>query len=350
MIAAGGTGGHVFPALALGIELRDRGTDVVWVGRREGLEYEVASTHRFPFEPFAATGFYGKGIGTKVRALGQLAVGFWRAFGLLDRVKPDGVVATGGFATAAVLGATRFGRTPMFLLEQNCIPGRVTRHFAPAALRSFLTFPTEKPFPGPSEIAGCPLRRDIVGWQADGTAGAGPQADVEGNTVLVLGGSLGARALNKAAVEAAAALPQYHFVILSGRRDYADIKERAASPNCEVVEFTLHPEELYRRAAIAVSRSGGVVLSELLAFGVPAILVPYPFAIDKHQDANARYLASVGAAFVLGEERLAELPSAVEGLMADEQRRRLMAHAARLVARPNAAAAIAERIIECLAD
>lgn len=350
MIAAGGTGGHVFPALALGIELRDRGAAVVWAGRREGFEYEVAAEHRFAFEPLAATGFYGKGIGIKVRALWQLMVGFWRALGLLDRVKPDGVVATGGFATAAVLGATRFGRTPMFLLEQNCIPGRVTRFFAPSATRSFLTFPTEKPYPGPSEVIGCPLRRDIVGWQAEATAGAEPQAAVEGNTVLVLGGSLGARALNEAAIAAAAALPQYHFVILSGRRDYVDIKERAASANCEVVEFTSHPEELYRRAAIAVSRAGGVVLSELLAFGVPGILVPYPFATDKHQDANARYLASVGAAFVLDEERLAELPSAIEGLMADEQRRRLMRSAARLVARPNAAAAIAERIIECLAD
>jgi UDP-N-acetylglucosamine--N-acetylmuramyl-(pentapeptide) pyrophosphoryl-undecaprenol N-acetylglucosamine transferase len=339
VLGAGGTGGHVFPALALGIEMRDIEIEVVWAGRQSGLESRVAVEHGFAFEPLASAGFYGKGVGAKVSAAWLLCRGLFQAIGLLRRIAPSGVVATGGFATAALLAAAGFVGTPFFLLEQNCIPGRVTRFFAPRARESFLAFPTAKPFPGIHSVTGNPLRRELS---------RGSRED-DGRTVLFIGGSLGAQALNLAAIDTAAALTNLNFIILAGRRDYEFVRSRVRSRNCEIVEFTSHPEELYRRATIAVSRAGGVVLSELVAFGIPAILVPFPYATDRHQDANAEHLASLGAASVLDQNRLSGLTSLVHTLMDDLPRRRRMEAVARSVARPDAAQTIARRVQACLA-
>ena len=338
VLGAGGTGGHVFPALALGIEMRDLGIDVIWAGRESGLENQAAVDHGFAFEPLASAGFYGKGLGRKVQAAWLLGRGFMQAISLLRRVKPSGVVATGGFATAALLAATEFGGTPYFLLEQNCIPGRVTSFFAPRARETLLAFPSVKPLPGASSVTGNPLRREFS---------RGERCD-DGRTVLFIGGSLGAQALNLAALDTAAALSNLNFIILAGRRDYEFVRSHVHSRNCELVEFTSHPEELYRRATIAVSRAGGVVLSELVAFGIPAILIPFPSATDRHQDANPQYLASVGAASVLDQSRLSGLTSLVHTLMDAAPRRRQMETAARSIAKPDAASTIARRVAEVL--
>ncbi len=339
VLGAGGTGGHVFPALALGIEMRDLGIEVLWAGRESGLENQVAAENGFAFEPLASAGFYGKGPGPKVQAIWLLCRGLLQAISLLRQVKPSGVVATGGFATAGLLAATEFSGTPYFLMEQNCIPGRVTSFFSPRARETFLAFPGKEPFPGASSLTGNPLRREFR---------QGERSD-DGKTVLFIGGSLGAHALNAAALDAAAALANLNFIILTGRRDYEFVRSRVTSKNVELVESTSHPEELYRRATIAVSRAGGVVLSELVAFGIPAILIPFPYATDRHQDANAEYLASIGAASVLDQSRLSGLTSLVRTLMDDAPRRQQMEVAARSIARPDAASTIARRIQECLA-
>jgi UDP-N-acetylglucosamine--N-acetylmuramyl-(pentapeptide) pyrophosphoryl-undecaprenol N-acetylglucosamine transferase len=339
VLGAGGTGGHVFPALALAVELRELGADVLWVGRESGLESQVAVENGFAFEGLASAGFYGKSILGKARAAWLLCRGLLQAISLLRRVKPSGVAATGGYATAALLAATEFAGIPYFLLEQNRIPGRVTTFFAPQARETFLAFPSVKPLPGVSGVSGNPLRRQFS---------QGARAD-DGKTVFFIGGSLGAQALNLAALDAAAALSNLNFVILTGRRDYEFVRSRVRSSNCELVEFTSHPEELYRKATIAVSRAGGVVLSELVAFGIPAILIPFPHATDRHQDANANYLVSVGAAEVLDQSRLSGLTSLIGTMMDDASRRQQMEKAARSIARPDAAPAIARRIKECLA-
>jgi len=336
VLGAGGTGGHVFPALALGIEMRDLGIEVLWAGRESSLESKVAAENGFAFEPLASAGFYGKGLGSKARAAWLLCRGLVQAISLLLRVKPSGVVATGGFATAGLLAATEFGGTPYFLLEQNCIPGRVTGFFSPRARETFLAFPSTEPFAGASSVSGNPLRREFS---------QGGRSD-DGKTVLFIGGSLGAQALNTAALDAAAALANLNFIILTGRRNYDFVRSRVTSKNVELVEFTSHPEELYRRTTIAVSRAGGVVLSELVAFGIPAILIPFPYATDRHQDANAAHLASVGAASVLDQSRLSGLTSLIRTLMDDAPRRQQMEAAARSIAKPDAARTIACRIAE----
>jgi UDP-N-acetylglucosamine--N-acetylmuramyl-(pentapeptide) pyrophosphoryl-undecaprenol N-acetylglucosamine transferase len=339
ILGAGGTGGHVFPALAVGLELRQSGAEVTWVGRSGGLEESVAEQHGFKFEPLPAGAFFGKGVAAKLSAGWLLARGAGSALGLLRGLAPNAVVATGGFATAGLLTAAALLGVPRFLMEQNCIPGRVTRFFAPGAKESFLAFPTVNVFPGPHSVTGNPLRSELA---------TGERAD-DGRTVLFLGGSLGAQALNLAALDAAAALTTLSFIVLAGRRDFEFVRARVRSRNCEVIEFTARPEELYRRATIAVSRAGGVVLSELVAFGIPAILVPFPSATDRHQHANAEYLEKVGASTLLDQNRLSGLTSLIRTLMDDLPRRGAMELAARSVARPDAASAISRRISECLA-
>jgi len=340
VLGAGGTGGHVFPALALGIEMRELGIDVLWVGREAGLENQVAVENGFELTVLASAGFYGKGIGGKARAAWLLGRGLAQAISLLRRVKPTGVVATGGFATAALLAAAEFGGTPYFLLEQNCIPGRVTSFFAPRARETFLAFPGASPFPGASSVVGNPLRREL---------GRGERND-DGRTVLCIGGSLGAQALSEAALDVAAALSNLNFIIVTGHRDFEFVRSRVRSKNVKLVEFTSHPEELYRMATIAVSRAGGVVLSELVASGIPAILIPFPYATDRHQHANARYLASVGAASVLEQSRLSGLTSLVRTLMDDAPRREQMEAAGRSIAKPDAASVIARKVAEELSQ
>ena len=188
-------------------------------------------------------------------------------------------------------------------------------------------------------MTGNPLRPEIV---ADGRAD-------DGRTVLVLGGSLGARALSFAALDAASVLTGTRFILLTGRRDFDMVRSVARGGNVELVDFTDRPHELYRRATVAVSRAGGMAVSELAAFGIPAILVPFPHATDRHQEANAQYLASLGAASTMDECRLSGLSSELKLLLDDEGRRQRMSDAARRAAKPDAAVAAAEEIERCLA-
>jgi UDP-N-acetylglucosamine--N-acetylmuramyl-(pentapeptide) pyrophosphoryl-undecaprenol N-acetylglucosamine transferase len=349
LLTAGGTGGHVFPALSLGEELRRVGVEVIWTGRHGELEWTVAQEHGFVFEGLAATGFYGKRLATKLLALRQATVGFFNALGVLRRLRPDGVVATGGFASVAMLGAAALVGLPFFLLEQNRVPGKVTHFFAPHARESYLTFPTFHPFLGRHAVLGCPLRPELVSVARDEQDTVQRRIASGKKTVLILGGSGGARALSLAGLDAAAALTSYRFLILAGRRDYERVRSLVRTQNCEVVEFTSRPQELYRQATLAVSRAGGVALSELAAFGLPAILVPFPHATDGHQEANARYAAATGAALVLDESSLSSLASVVQELLGSELRLAAMSAAARGLARLDAARAITERIRACLA-
>jgi UDP-N-acetylglucosamine--N-acetylmuramyl-(pentapeptide) pyrophosphoryl-undecaprenol N-acetylglucosamine transferase len=338
LVAAGGTGGHILPALALASELMKAGDEVTWLGRADGMEAELVERRGIGLRPVPAARLPGRRL-HRVPAWCITSLRGVAAAGSAMRPRPDALVAAGGYVSAAPLAAAWFRRVPYFLLEQNRVPGRVTRLFAPGARRTFLGFPTVTRLPGDSEVAGNPLR--------PGPA-AGLRAD-DGRTVLVLGGSLGARALNLAALDAAAALTNLRFIILAGRRDHALVKARVRSANCELVEFTDRPEELYRQATIAVSRAGGMVLSELVASGIPAILVPYPHATDRHQEANAEWLASNGAAITLDQNHLSGLTVLIRGLIDDAPRRSRMEAAARELARPDAAATIARRIRECSA-
>ncbi|MEO0069202.1 MAG: UDP-N-acetylglucosamine--N-acetylmuramyl-(pentapeptide) pyrophosphoryl-undecaprenol N-acetylglucosamine transferase [candidate division WOR-3 bacterium] len=340
-MVAGGTGGHIFPALALARELAQREVKVFWAGSAEGMEKDIVEKNGFEFCEIKTNSRRLKAKGKVLKKLFTLQYALFtmlNGFKVLDRINPQGIIATGSYAASGILFAGLLQRRSFFLLEQNRIPGRVTRFFAPFARESFLTFPPEGGFPGRYQMVGTPLREEILRVKRED----------DGKTVLVLGGSQGARALNLAGLDMAATLPNYHFIILTGRRDYQICKALIRSKNCELVEWTDHPEELYQKATIAVSRAGGLVISELLSLGIPAILVPYPYATSGHQEANARYLESLGAAIVLRENQLSGLVSLVQTLLGDEKRRKEMAMRAKAAARPDAAQVITERILQCL--
>ncbi len=340
-MVAGGTGGHIFPALALARELSRWGVILFWAGMSEGMEKDIAEKNGFKFYSLSKRLNAQRGQGAAgLRRYGLCIGQFFSGLQLLSRLNPDGVVATGSYVTVGILLAALIKKKRFFLLEQNRIPGRATRFFAPFAAETFLTFPVEGPFRGFCSVVGSPLREEILQTKRED----------DGKTVVVLGGSQGARSLNLAAVDMAVSLPNYHFIILTGRRDYPMLKSLRRSKNCELIDWTDHPEEIYRRATIAISRAGGMVTSELLFLGIPAILVPFPYATDQHQEANAQFLAAIGAAIVLRENQLSGLVSLVQTLMTDEKKREEMGMRARQIARPDSARVIAERIIQCLGD
>lgn len=339
MVAAGGTGGHILPAFTLAHEMIQRGHDVFWVGRANGMEAGIVRARGIEFEPIPAAGFSGKSLTQKAVWPVTMARGCARSLDVVRRRVPDAVVAAGGYVSAGPLAAAWLSGVPYFLLEQNRVPGRVTRLFAPGARRVLLAFPTVAELRARTVVTGNPLRPEIV---EDGRSD-------DGRTVLVLGGSLGARPLNLAALDAANVLTGVRFVLLTGRRDFDLVRSHVHTNNIELVDYTDRPHELYRRATVAVTRAGGMVLSELSAFGIPAILVPFPHATDRHQEANAQYFTSLGAASTLDQYRLSGLVSEIKLLLDDGERRQRMSDAARKVARPAAAAAAAGEIEKCLA-
>lgn len=312
--------------------------DVIWAGRRDSLEWSTAVEHGIKFVPVSAAGLVGRSLVAKILGSFLLGRGTIQALMILSQLQPDAVLAGGGYVAAPVLAAASVQHRPFFLMEQNRIPGRVTRLFARRARKVFCGFPLESPLPGRVCVSGNPLRPTLA---------TGDRTD-DGRTVLVLGGSGGARVLSLVALEMAAVLSDCHFIVVTGHRDYSLVRSQVRSENVEIVEFTTQPELLYRRATIAISRAGGLVLSELLLFGIPAILIPFPHAADGHQDANAQYLASIGAATVLNQNRLSGLTGAVRELLDDENRRKAMRAAALAAARPAAAATVAQEIVRCL--
>lgn len=166
-------------------------------------------------------------------------------------------------------------------------------------------------------------------------------------SVLVLGGSLGARALNFAAIELAQQLPELHFIIQTGRRDYSEVSRRVEElglKNVELFGFTLAMEQYYGRAALVLSRAGGLVINEILTFGIPSILVPFPLATDNHQKANAQHVAREGASHQIDQSRLPETGSVIRDLFAHPEKLAQMAANARRIAKPKAAQEIAQRI------
>ena len=320
--------------------MKELALNPVFAGRPGSMEQERAAKAGFEFHPLSSSGFFGKGIPAKFGAAWNLFRGTFQALSLLRRVPAAAVVAAGGFGSVPSLTAARLTACDYFLLEQNCIPGRVTRYFARGAKEVFLTFPLDKPLPAKTSVTGTPLRRALL--QA---ARLKPQA--ANNTVLVLGGSLGARALNFAAIELARQLPELRFIIQTGRRDSAEVNRRVQElglKNIELFDFTLAMEQYFGRATLVLSRAGGVVINEILTFRIPSILVPFPLATDNHQKANALHVAREGASLQIDQSRLPETGNVIRDLFAHPEKLAEMAANARRIAKPNAAQEIAQRI------
>lgn len=353
-VMAGGTGGHVFPALAVAETLRDQGMQVFWIGTRRGMESRLVPEHGFEMEWVRIEGLRGKGLAQMLSAPFQLIAALWQAGRILRRRAPAVVLGMGGFASGPGGLAARALGLPLVIHEQNRVPGMTNQWLARIATRVFEAFPDSFP-PGRVAVAtGNPVRRPIAELPPPRERLAGRSGP---GRLLVLGGSLGAKALNET-VPAALALipkeerPQVRHQAGQQTLEIARQAYAAAGVPAEVTPFIGDMAEAYGWADLVVCRAGALTVSELAAAGVGSILVPYPHAVDDHQTGNARYLADPGAAKLVPQRDLtaAGLAELLRGLLRNPAALLSMAEAARALANPDAAQRIAAACWELAAQ
>jgi UDP-N-acetylglucosamine--N-acetylmuramyl-(pentapeptide) pyrophosphoryl-undecaprenol N-acetylglucosamine transferase len=347
-VMAGGTGGHVFPALAVAERLRADGLEVFWIGTRRGMEARLVPQHGFAMEWIGIEGLRGKGLATLMTAPFRLAAALWQAGQILRRRRPAAVLGMGGFASGPGGVMARVLGLPLVIHEQNRVPGLTNQWLARIASRVFEAFPGSFP-PGRGAIAsGNPVRVEIAALAPPEQRLAGRLQAPGPRRLLILGGSLGAQALNQALPLALALLPleaRPQVRHQAGERTLAEAKQGYAQAGvvAEVTPFIADMAEAYAWADLVVCRSGALTVSELAAVGLPAILVPYPHAVDDHQTGNARFLSDAGAARLLPQTDLTPelLAGHLTELLADPGLLLTMALAARSKAQPDAAQRVA---------
>ena len=345
VLAGGGTGGHVFPAIAVGREIRRRrpGARVLFVGTRRGFEAVIAPREGFPIEFIAASGFVGRGPAAKARALSDLVRGVAQSRRLLARERPAAVLGVGGYASLPVLAAARLSGVPAMIQEQNSVPGIANRVGARIVRATAAGFEAAcRRLPGRCVWTGNPVREEFFRV---------PAAPPGGRRVLLFGGSQGARVLNRAIVGAAPALAAAGVAVVAqtGEAELELVRRGVAShPSVSPVAFLTEMADAFAGADLVVARAGALTLAEIAAAGRPSILVPFAAATHAHQEENARVFEAAGAAVVVAERDLdgAALARAVGDLLDDPARLARMGEAARKLARPDAAAKIVDLLFE----
>ncbi len=348
LIMAGGTGGHIFPALAVADVVRERGWKVVWLGARGGMEERLVPSRGYQTVWIRFSGVRGKGLLRQIFLPVTLLIAFWQSAQAIFRHRPDVVLGMGGYAAfpggmmAALLGK------PLVIHEQNAIPGLANRVLAGVADRVLAAFPDA--FSGRVDVvwSGNPVRADIVNLPP-------PEARFGNRSgplrVLVVGGSLGAKALNELVPQAlgllsAAERPRVTHQGGAAHAEALRAAYRAAGVDAEILAFIDDMASRYGETDLVICRAGATTVTELAVAGVGSILVPFPHAVDDHQTRNAGYLADRGAALLMPQHELTpqSLSAALRGLT----RARLleMARAARAVGKPDAAQKVADLCME----
>ncbi len=342
LVMAGGTGGHVFPGLAVADLLKSRGWNVVWMGNPDGMEAKLVPSRGYEMAWVRFGALRGKGLMRKLSLPFNLLSGCWQAFREIRRVKPDVVLGMGGYITVpGGLMAALTGR-PLVVHEQNSIAGLANRMLAKIARRVVCGFPGAL---SKSVWAGNPVRREIADLTPPAERMAARLETDEPLRLLVLGGSLGAAALNEMVPKGVALLPENERPVIvhqAGAKHLAQLEknyeEAGVRANC--VAFVDDMAGAYEWADLVICRAGALTVAELAAAGIASILVPFPFAVDDHQTSNARFLASAGGAVLLPQNEMT--PEAVS-LLRNYSRGQLlqMAEKARALAKPDAAAEVA---------
>jgi UDP-N-acetylglucosamine--N-acetylmuramyl-(pentapeptide) pyrophosphoryl-undecaprenol N-acetylglucosamine transferase len=339
MIAGGGTGGHLFPGIAVAdaARRRDSATAVLFVGSARGIEARVVPGSGFDLELLPGAPLRGRGLAGKVGALGTLGAGTMQARAVVRRFRPDVVVGLGGYASAPAVIAGRFAGVPIVLLEQNAKPGLTTRLLGRLADRVCVSFPdTVNGFaPGRAIVTGNPVRTFPT-----------PAASNEprtGLTIAIVGGSAGAHRLNQAGPALRASLAdvaELRIVHQTGIAEEAAVRTAyAGAANVDVRAFITDMGQVYATADLIVCRAGATTIAELAAQGLPAIFVPYPHAADDHQRANAEALVRGGAARVVLDHQATggRLAEEIRDLLAAPHQLAEMRERMRQFARPDAA-------------
>lgn len=303
LVMAGGTGGHIFPGLAVAEALRERGWRVHWLGAPESMESRLVPPRGFALETIEFGGVRGKGPLTLALLPLRLLRAFWQAMQVMRRVKPDVVVGLGGYITfpGGMMG-TLAGK-PLILHEQNSVAGMANKVLAGVADRVFTAFPSVL---SKAEWVGNPLRKAFL-QQVD------PAQRFAGRTgplrLLVVGGSLGAKALNDTVPQALALIPpaeRPQVIHQSGEKQIEALRAsyESAGVQAELTPFIDDTASAYAQADLVIARAGASTVTELAAVGVAALFVPFPHAVDDHQSANARFLVDAGAAWLVPQHEL----------------------------------------------
>lgn len=350
MIMAGGTGGHVFPGLAVAEILRARDQSVVWLGTHRGLEAELVPARGIEIEWISIAGVRGRGFVAWMAAPFRIAWAVWQAVTVMLRRRPGAVLGLGGFVAGPGGLAAWLTRKPLLIHEQNAVAGTTNRLLARLARRVFEAFPGSFPGAGKAVAIGNPVRASIV---ARGRERAVQSGRAEGRArVLVLGGSQGALVLNRAVPAALALLPAASRPVVrhqAGRSlAEAEAAYGAAGVEADCVAFIDDMAGAYAWCDLVVARAGALTLAELAAAGVGAILVPFPHAIDDHQLKNARHFAQAGAAIVLPQSELepVRLASELERILEDSGAAAEMGRRCHALMRADAAERLADACME----
>ena len=326
LVMAGGTGGHIFPGLAVAELLRNRGWQVAWLGNASGMEYRLVPMRGFPFEAVNFGGLRGKGLLTKLMLPINLAKACLQSWKIIRKLKPSVVLGMGGYITFPGGLMSVLLKRPLVLHEANSVAGSANRYLSKIAAKTLTGFPNTLP---EAEWVGNPIRSEFESMAAPAErygARTGPL------NLLVVGGSLGAAALNETIPAALALMPaeqRPQVLHQAGEKHLAELKQRYAEYGivADVRAFIEDMPEAYAAADLVVCRSGAMTVSEIAACGVAACFVPFPFAIDDHQTANAAFLASADAAKLWPQTELN--PVALADWLQNVRRPELMAMAER---------------------
>lgn len=352
IIAGGGTGGHVFPGLALAEALlaRDAATQLLFVGTTRGLEQKLVPAAGHRLQTIDVGSLKGAKLGQRLSTMAGLPFAVQKAWRILSSFPPAVVVGLGGYASAPLIMAARLRGYPTLLLEQNSIPGITNRLLGRIASRVVISYPAAATFfpPGKSLCLGNPLRQKLVDTLIQ------PRPTREPRHVLVLGGSQGASGVNQLVTDALIALqreasvPRLVVHHQTGARDESQVRARyrEADITAHVEAFIEEMSAAYQQADLVIGRSGATTLAEVAVAGLPAILIPYPFAADDHQASNATHFVEAGAALMARQEALDgdKLAALLRGLLQDGARLAAMAEAMRHCGRPHAGVDIAQLV------
>jgi UDP-N-acetylglucosamine--N-acetylmuramyl-(pentapeptide) pyrophosphoryl-undecaprenol N-acetylglucosamine transferase len=352
LIAGGGTGGHLYPGIAVARELLARLPDarVAFVGTAAGIESRVIPREGLSLDVIRSAGLKGKSVAALLRGVTLLPVSALDAWQVISRRRPAVVIGVGGYSSGPVVGLAALRGIPTLLMEQNAMPGLTNRALARMVNAAAVTYEASIAFFGSKAfVAGNPVRTEFFGG-ADDEHGTPPGAA----RVLVFGGSQGAHAINMAMVAAAprlaAAAPRLAITHQTGERDLDVVRDgyRAAGVEARVEPFIFAMDREMKAADVVVCRAGATTLAELTAARRPSILIPLPTATDDHQRKNAEALVEQGAADLVEQRNLTgeSLAAAIVALAGDPDRRRRMRDAAGRMARPDAARVIVDKIVE----
>jgi UDP-N-acetylglucosamine--N-acetylmuramyl-(pentapeptide) pyrophosphoryl-undecaprenol N-acetylglucosamine transferase len=367
VIAGGGTGGHLYPGIAVAKELLARypTAQITFAGTARGIEARVIPRDGFALDLIRSSGLKGKSLLTLIRGALILPISVVDAWSIVSRRKPELVIGVGGYSSGPVVMVASLRGVPTMVLEQNAVPGFTNRQLARFVRAAAVTFESTKAFFGEKGfVSGNPVRSEFVADRPavrpspDTTFSTEASVDEQPSSVqvLVFGGSQGAHAINMAMVEAAPELaagsPRLRLAHQTGERDVEMVRTayRAAGVQADVQPFYYDMGRRVAAADLIVCRAGATTIAEISAAAKPAILIPLPTATDDHQRKNAEALAAAGAAEMLlqGDATGATLAARIRGLAADADRRARLSAAARKFARPDAARVIADRAMELI--